>query len=137
MRVITTLSVVVAASLVACMGYDASPPGSEDQISFCSPDVSPTLVRGRSNFTVIYELELDDKGLPVRALPMKTVDGVGDLTQCLMDWRLASFSDDPQLKIVLSWVHARGWTLLRISGEERTLAVRIPDGLGPYGTASD
>jgi hypothetical protein len=65
-----------------------------DSVSLCTPDIDPLLVSGRADFTVIYRLELDPAGSPMRTEVQLLRNGVGRFEECLATWRLPSVVSD-------------------------------------------
>jgi len=90
------------------LGHESPP---ETVVEICQPSLPSVLVDGRANLVFIASFEVDSGGSPHDIQMLATRADV-DLADCLQNWRLPHVAPGTEGRVVLEWVHARGWSRL-------------------------
>ena len=107
--------IVIAAS-VYCLGMSLAM-GGDEIIEFCDFNVPSAITHANASFSVVYSMEIDDSGNPVKINKILNNFLTDELfVNCFIKWKLPP--EYKTITIVMNWKHGVGWTQLSLSGKE-------------------
>ena len=91
--------------------------GGDEIIEFCDFNVPSVIAHANTSFSVVYSIEIDDSGNPVKVEKIMNRFLVDEpFIDCFMKWKLPP--EHGTIIIVMDWKHGVGWTQLSLSGKE-------------------